>query len=124
LDFKTSLIERVALLKGLDIDVLNKVYADRLRVNEGGRELVQFLKTKSIKTSVVSGGFTFFTNRLAKDLGLDHSRGCVLNIENNQLAGTVQEDIIDAHAKAEFVRELCNEYSIELESSDCRWRWR
>ena len=78
LDFKTSLIERVALLKGLDIDVLNKVYADRLRVNEGGRELVQFLKTKSIKTSVVSGGFTFFTNRLAKDLGLDHSRGCVL----------------------------------------------
>jgi phosphoserine phosphatase len=114
LDFKTSLIERVALLKGLDIDVLNKVYADRLRVNEGGRELVRFLKTKSIKTSVVSGGFTFFTNRLAKDLGLDHSRGCVLNIENNQLAGTTQGDIIDARAKAEFVRELCNEYSIEL----------
>ncbi len=113
LDFKASLIERVALLKGLKVDVLNKVYNERLQVNKGGRELIKFLKNKLIKTSVVSGGFTFFTNRLAKDLGLDHSRGCVLNIEDNQLTGTTQGDIIDADAKAEFVKELCAQHAIK-----------
>jgi phosphoserine phosphatase len=58
LDFSASLIERVALLQGLDIEVLDRVYTERLRVNKGGKALIQFLKTQQIKTAVVSGGFT------------------------------------------------------------------
>jgi phosphoserine phosphatase len=52
----------VALLQGLDIEVLDRVYTERLRVNKGGKALIQFLKTQQIKTAVVSGGFTYLQN--------------------------------------------------------------
>ena len=113
LDFNTSLVERVALLKGLNVEVLNKVYTERLQVNPGGKELIQFFKSKSIKSAVVSGGFTYFTDRLAKDIGLDHSRANVLEVDNNRLTGITQGDIVNAAAKAEFVHELCALYSID-----------
>ena len=112
LDFNASLIERVALLKGLNISVLDQVYTERLQVNPGGVELIQFLKDKGIKSAVVSGGFTYFTDRLAKDIGLDHARANNLSIKSNRLIGTIQGDIINATAKAEFVNELCNKYSV------------
>ena len=112
LDFDTSLIERAALLKGLDVEVLDKVYTERLQVNPGGKELVQFFKTRNIKSAVVSGGFTYFTDRLAKDLNLDHARANELDIENNQLTGVTQGSIINATAKSEFVIELCEQYQI------------
>ena len=112
LDFDSSLIKRVALLKGLGVDVLDKVYTQRLAVNPGGRALVLFLKTKSIQTAVVSGGFTYFTNRLAEDLALDYARANVLNIENNQLTGTTKGSIINAQAKADFVKELCDKQGL------------
>jgi phosphoserine phosphatase len=115
LDFNASLIERVALLKGLNVSVLDQVYTERLQVNPGGVELIQFLKAKGVKSAVVSGGFTYFTNRLAKDIGLDHARANNLNIQNNQLIGTIQGDIINATAKAEFVNELCNQYAVSPE---------
>ena len=113
LDFNTSLVERVALLEGLNVEVLNKVYTERLQVNPGGKELIQFFKSKSIKSAVVSGGFTYFTDRLAKDIGLDHSRANVLEVDNNRLTGITQGDIVNAAAKAEFVHELCAQYSID-----------
>ena len=84
LDFNSSLIERVSLLKNLDISVLNQVYTERLQVNPGGKELIQFFKAKEIKSAVVSGGFTYFTHRLAQDIGLDYDRANELDIENNQ----------------------------------------
>lgn len=115
LDFNASLIERVALLKGLNISVLDQVYTERLQVNPGGVELIQFLKAKGVKSAVVSGGFTYFTNRLAKDIGLDHARANNLNIQNNQLIGTIHGDIINATAKAKFVNELCNQYAVSPE---------
>ncbi|WXT99555.1 MAG: hypothetical protein Ctma_0255 [Catillopecten margaritatus gill symbiont] len=112
LDFNASLIERVSLLKGLNVSVLNQVYTERLQVNEGGEYLVQFLKKQGVKTAVVSGGFTYFTHRLAQDIGLDYDRANVLAIENNQLTGKVEGDIINATAKAEFVAELCEQYQV------------
>ena len=115
LDFNSSLIERVSLLKNLDISVLNQVYSERLQVNPGGKELIQFFKTKGIKSAVVSGGFTYFTDRLAKDIDLNHSRANSLGVKNNQLTGEVQGNIINATAKAEFINELCNKYSISPE---------
>jgi len=115
LDFDASLIERVALLKGLDVEVLNKVYTERLQVNPGGKELIQFFKTRDIKSAVVSGGFTYFTDRLAKDIELDHARANELDIENGQLTGITQGSIINATAKAEFVAELCEKHKISLD---------
>ncbi|HBA28207.1 MAG TPA: phosphoserine phosphatase SerB, partial [Gammaproteobacteria bacterium] len=112
LDFNASLIERVTLLKGLDISVLDKVYAERLQVNPGGQDLIEYFKSKGIKSAVVSGGFTYFTHRLAKDIGLDHARANELDIENNQLTGVTQGSIINATAKSEFVIELCEQYQI------------
>ncbi|MEO1939045.1 phosphoserine phosphatase SerB [Candidatus Thioglobus sp.] len=112
LDFNASLIERVSLLKGLDIDVLDKVYTERLQVNPGGKDLIKFFKDQGIRSAVVSGGFTYFTHRLAKDIGLDHDRANELDIENNQLTGITQGSIINATAKSEFVIELCDQYQI------------
>lgn len=112
LDFNVSLIERVALLKGLDISVLNKIYTERLRVNTGARDLIQFFKLQGIKTAVVSGGFTFFTQRLAQDIGLDYNRANILEIKNNQLTGKVKGKIINASAKAKFVIELCKKHQV------------
>ncbi|BBB24113.1 phosphoserine phosphatase [Isorropodon fossajaponicum endosymbiont JTNG4] len=112
LDFDDSLIERVALLKGLSADVLDKVYTQRLAVNPGGRALISFLKTKSIQTAVVSGGFTYFTNRLAQDLALDYARANVLAVENNQLTGVIEGLMINAQAKADFIKELCDKQGL------------
>jgi phosphoserine phosphatase len=112
LDFNASLIERVSLLKGLDIGVLDKVYTERLQVNPGGKDLIKFFKDQGIRSAVVSGGFTYFTHRLAKNIGLDHDRANELDIENNQLTGITQGSIINATAKAEFVVELCEQYDI------------
>ncbi len=114
LDFKASLIERVALLKGLDVAVLNKVYTQRLQPNLGAGELIQFFKKKSIKSAVVSGGFTYFTQRLAQDLGLDDARANGLKMVDNRLSGTTDGAIIDAQAKADFVQELCQKYGISV----------
>ncbi|CAB5502243.1 phosphoserine phosphatase SerB [Bathymodiolus thermophilus thioautotrophic gill symbiont] len=112
MDFSASLIERVALLQGLDIAVLSRVYVERLKVNKGGEALIQFLKTQHIKTAVVSGGFTYFTQRLAQDIGLDYNRANTLAIEDNRLTGKVKGGIIDATAKAEFLAELCAKHQI------------
>lgn len=107
LGFNASLIERVALLKGLDVSVLNSVYTERLKINSGGKELVQFLKTHGITTAVVSGGFTYFTQRLAQDIGLDYNHANTLGIKDNQLTGKIDGDIVNVAAKAEFVAQLC-----------------
>ena len=112
LDFNSSLVERVALLKYLDTSVLDQVYTQRLQVNPGGEALIQFFKNRGIYSAVVSGGFTYFTDRLAKDIGLNHSRANVLEIEDSQLTGKVKGGIINATAKAKFVKELCDQYSI------------
>ncbi len=112
LDFNASLIERVALLKGLDVAVLNQVYTERLQVNPGGKALIQFFKNKGIYSAVVSGGFTYFTNRLAKDIGLDHARANELDIKDGRLTGITQGSIVNADAKAEFIKELCQQYGI------------
>jgi phosphoserine phosphatase len=115
INFNSALVERVKLLEGLDVNVLNKVYTERLKVNPGGKKLMNFFSSKSIKTAVVSGGFTYFTNQLSKDIGLDYSLANSLGIENAKLTGTIHGDIVDAVSKANFVHELCNIHSVSTE---------
>ncbi len=113
LNFEESLTERVALLKGLDTSALSYVYSDRLTLNPGAEKWISGLHEKGIKFALVSGGFTFFTDRLKKELNIDYTRANVLEQENGQLTGKVVGGIIGAQAKADFLQELCDELGIE-----------
>jgi phosphoserine phosphatase len=99
LDFNEALIERVALLKGLSVSKLDQIWEDRIRYNPGATTLIPTLKSKGIKTVLVSGGFTWFTNKVQKQLGFDKSVANTLGIENNQLTGTVEGKIINGDVK-------------------------
>lgn len=113
LDFEGSLTNRVALLKGLPTSTLENVYNERLQLNPGANELIEGLKNQQIKFALVSGGFTFFTDRLKAKLGLDYARANVLAQTDGQLNGHVEGGIIGAQAKAEFLHELCRTLDIK-----------
>jgi len=107
IDFNTSLIKRVGLLAGLDASALEKVYQERLTLNPGANELLAGLADRGIKTALVSGGFTFFTERLKKRLGLDYTFANVLDIHEGKLTGKLCNDgIVNAEAKAAFLTGL------------------
>lgn len=113
LNFEESLTKRVNLLTGLDTSALQKVFDDRLTLNPGAEVWINGLKDSSIKFALVSGGFTFFTERLQKQLDLDFTRANVLGETNNKLTGKVIGGIIGAQAKADFLYELCAELNIK-----------
>ena len=100
LDYPQSLRQRAAVLAGLDESVLERVYADRLRLTQGAEALVAKCKAHGVKLLLVSGGFTFFTERLRERLGLDHTVSNRLEIEGGRLTGRLLGDIVDAGAKA------------------------
>jgi len=107
IDFETSLRQRVSLLKGLEVSALDRVYEERLRLNPGAEIMLNRLKQQGIKTALVSGGFTFFTERLKKRLGLDFTMANVLGEYNGVLTGEVIGDICGAKAKADFLLKHC-----------------
>lgn len=107
LDFSESLRARVKLLAGLEESALEEVYAERLKLNPGAEDLLIGLRAEGVTTAVVSGGFTFFTDRLKARLGFDHAWANVLEVRNGHLTGHVLGDIVDARAKAERLVELC-----------------
>ncbi|MEO1889175.1 MAG: phosphoserine phosphatase SerB [Cycloclasticus sp.] len=113
LDFEASLTQRVALLKGLPVEELQRVYDERLTLNPGAEELILFLKKSNIKLALVSGGFTFFTDKLKDRLGLDYTLANTLGIEDGRLTGKVVGDIIGAQAKADLLLALSNELAID-----------
>lgn len=113
LNFEESLTKRVNLLTGLDTSALQKVFDDRLTLNPGAEVWINGLKDSSVKFALVSGGFTFFTERLQKQLGLDFTRANVLGETDNKLTGKVIGGIIGAQAKADFLYELCAELNIK-----------
>jgi phosphoserine phosphatase len=112
IDFETSLTQRVALLKGLDVAALDRVYEERLRLNPGAEMMIKGLQQRGMKTALVSGGFTFFTDRLKQRLGLDYTNANKLAVHNGKLVGEVEGDICGANAKAEFLLAKCHELNI------------
>lgn len=112
LNFEESLIERVALLKGLETSALQHVYDERLGLNPGAQIWIDGLKQNGVKFALVSGGFTFFTERLKDRLGIDFARANVLSTEHDQLTGTVEGAIVGPQAKADFLIELCEQMEI------------
>ncbi len=102
LDFTTSLRERVALLKGLPESVLQETM-DSMALSPGAEILVGGMREKGATCVLVSGGFTFFTESVAKRLGFHHNHGNNLEIENGLLAGTVKDPVLDKNAKLSFL---------------------
>lgn len=105
LDFEQSLRKRVALLSGLDERVLEEVYENVLQLSPGAEFLLEACKRNDVKFMLVSGGFTFFTERLQQRLGLDFHFANVLEVENGKLTGRLKGRIIDAQAKTDLLRE-------------------
>ncbi|NNM76292.1 phosphoserine phosphatase SerB [Sphingomonas sp. ID1715] len=99
LDFAGSLRARVALLKGLDVSVLARCYEERVRIMPGARTLIQTLKSLGAWTLLVSGGFTYFADRVAAEIGFDEARANVLGVSGGKLDGTVAEPILGAEEK-------------------------
>jgi phosphoserine phosphatase len=101
LDFAPALRERVALLKGLPLSALDRVYRERIRLNPGARALVQTMRAHGARTTLVSGGFTYFTRRIAADAGFDDEQANRLLDDGAALLGTVAEPILGREAKLE-----------------------
>ena len=114
IDFKQSFTQRMALLKGLDVSVLQSV-AERLSLNEGAEHLISTLKKLGYKTAIVSGGFTFFGEYLQQRLGVDYVYANQLDIEDGLVTGQVSGDIIDGHRKAELLREIAGKEGLKLQ---------
>jgi phosphoserine phosphatase len=106
IDYPESLRQRVSLLKGLGEDGLRKVYDERLRLTAGAETLIAACKRHGVKMLLVSGGFTFFVDRLKERLGIDYAISNTLEIVNGKLSGRVLGDIVDADAKAAKFREV------------------
>ena len=105
IDWPTSLRQRVRLLAGLDESVLERVYTERLQLSPGAIELIAAADAGGIYTLLVSGGFTYFTERLKAQLGLDAAYANQLQIIDGKLTGEVVGPLCDAYAKARHVRE-------------------
>ena len=106
-DFKESLRRRVALLAGVSADVLESVYKERLRPNSGAAELLATANQRGLYTLLVSGGFTFFTEKLQKELGFKQAQANTLEIINGKLTGKVLGEIVDGAAKAAYLDGAC-----------------
>ena len=113
IDFETSLTQRVALLKGLPVEMLNRVYNERLMLNSGAELMLKTVQQAGIKTALVSGGFTFFTDKLKQRLQLDFTQANVLGEENGLLTGEVKGAICGAQAKADFLLKCTQQLGID-----------
>ena len=113
LDFQASLRRRVALLNGLDAGALQRVYDERLRLSPGADVMVAKFRQIGIRTLLLSGGFTFFTERLKQRLGLDYTRSNTLEIKNGKLTGQVVGDIVDADVKRMALLQVRAELKID-----------
>ncbi|KUM28074.1 phosphoserine phosphatase [Mesorhizobium loti] len=104
--FEPALRERVALLKGLDTAVVDRIIANRLTLAAGGRALVRTMRTNGAWTALVSGGFDVFTSRIAALLGFQENRANRLIEEDGKFTGTVAEPILGRAAKAEALLDI------------------
>lgn len=115
IDFRESLTRRVALLAGLPESALAEVFDHRLQLNPGAERLLQGLQRAGIRTMLVSGGFTYFTERLKSRLGFDHAWANELEVYDGKLTGKVIGDIVDGEAKAAHLERTRDELGLKPE---------
>ncbi len=120
-DYKASLRQRVALLQGVPVAALEAVYRERLRFNPGAETLVAACQAAGLKTLLVSGGFTYFTDRVRTRLGLDFTRSNVLEVADGALTGRMLDqpwgDICDGAEKRRMLLETCALLGIESQQA-------
>jgi phosphoserine phosphatase len=112
IDYRESLRRRLALLAGLDARVLARVFGERLLLSPGARELLEAAQNAGLRTAILSGGFTYFTERLRIELGFDFATSNELEIKGGKLTGRVAGDIVDAAAKAHHLCRLRDELGL------------
>ncbi len=116
LDFKDALRERVGMLKGLPVEALDRTW-ERVQLTGGAKELVATMRAHGAMTALVSGGFSFFTGRVAEAVGFDIHHSNELLHENGALLGTVAEPILDRTSKVETLRDLAAERGVQLKAT-------
>ncbi len=115
LDFKAALRERVALLSGLDEDAIRRCLAERVVPNPGAATLVRTMRVGGARAILVTGGFVSFADPIAKMLGFNGVRANRLLFDGRQLSGSVEDPIVDAHAKLDALVEAREEMGIKPE---------
>ena len=108
-DFSESLTRRMALLKGVGEDLIERVYQERLHLSPGAEILLAAAKAAGLKTMLISGGFTHFTERLKARLGFDYAFANQFDIANQRLTGRVLGPIVDGAFKARAVQQCCQD---------------
>ena len=116
-NFAESLRRRVALLEGVPISALHAVYEERLQLNSGAELLISGAHERDMHTLLVSGGFTFFTDRMQERLSLCETHSNQLEITGDQLTGQVLGDIVDGVAKNRFVESACARFDLNKRSA-------
>ncbi len=117
LDFPAALRERVALLKGLPLEAVARVYAERVRLNGGARALVATMRANGAYALLVSGGFTYFTSRVAADAGFDANQGNTLIDDGLVLTGKVGEPILGREAKLKALEEAAKARGLSFDET-------
>jgi phosphoserine phosphatase len=112
--FEAALRERVAMLGGLPLDALERTWRERVRLNPGARALVATMKKHGARTCLVSGGFTYFTERVAREAGFDDHQANVLRDDGSVLTGQVREPILGREAKLAALESEASDLGIEL----------
>ena len=115
--FEPALRERVSLLKGLPLSLLERVYRERVRLNPGARVLVSTMRAQGAHTLLVSGGFTWFTRRVAHDAGFDEDIANVLLDDGSALTGVVREPVLGRDAKLASLKAAAAAHALTLD--DC-----
>ena len=113
--FAESLRQRTALLQGLHQDALQQVYDERVRLSPGAEIMLQRMKFAGLRTMVISGGFTFFTDRIKTKLNLDYAAANKLEIADGKLTGKVMGEIIGASGKAEVLKSVREKLGLRRE---------
>jgi phosphoserine phosphatase len=115
-DYKESLRQRVALLKGVTVADMDRIYQNHLQLNPGAAELVSACQQAGLKVLLVSGGFTFFSDRIRDRLGIDYTRANVLELDHGVLTGRMVHqpwgDICDGAEKRSMVLQMCDTLGI------------
>lgn len=111
--FEPALRERVALLAGLEAEIVARVISERITLTPGGRALIQTMRANGAYTALVSGGFTLFTSEIAAMIGFHENRANVLIVEDGKFAGLVQEPILGREAKLAALIELRERHGLQ-----------
>ncbi len=117
LDFEAALKRRVAMLEGLPLSVLQETLETRITLTPGAYDLVQTMNARGAMTALVSGGFTFFTHRIAQATGFQDNQGNTLEIKDGRLTGGLEEPILGRAAKREALETICDLQGIDVSAT-------